>query len=57
MNANDLTTIITELVGEVPEGLEWMSYLFSWLLLFFGLFVLLRIILKFLSLFDYKNKD
>ena len=57
MTATDLTTIITELVGEVPEGLEWMSYLFSWLLLFFGLFALLRIILKFLSLFDIKNKD
>lgn len=57
MTATDLTTIITELVGEVPEGLEWMSYLFSWLLLFFGLFALLRIICKFLSLFDYKNKD
>ena len=57
MSSTDLTTFITELVGEVPEGLEWMSYLFSWLLLFFGLFVVLKIILKFLSLFDFRNKD
>ena len=57
MNANDLSTIITQLVGECPEGLEWMPYLFSWLLLFFGLFAVLRIIMKILSLFDYKNKD
>ena len=57
MSSTDLTTFITQLVGEVPEGLEWMSYLFSWLLLFFGLFVVLKIILKFLSLFDFRNKD
>lgn len=57
MSSTDLQNIITELVGECPVGLEWMSYLFSWLLLFLMLFILCRIILKFLSLFDFKNKD
>ena len=57
MTSQDLYTFVTSLVGEAPEGLEWMSYLFSWFLLFFGLFVVLKIIIKFLSLFDFKNKD
>ena len=57
MSASDLTTIITDLVGECPEGLEWLPYFFSWLLLFFGLFAVLKIVMKILSLFDYKDKD
>lgn len=52
MNASDLQSLINELVGVPPEGLEWMSYLFSWLLLFFGLFSVLFVINKFLKLFD-----
>ena len=52
MNSTDLSNLINELVGPVPEGLEWMSYMFSWFLLFFGLASVLIIILKVLKLFD-----
>jgi len=37
MISNELSELITSLVGEAPEGLEWMSYLGAWLLVFAGL--------------------
>ena len=52
MNAEELTRIISELIGEAPQGLEWLGYFFSWLLVFFGLFAVLFIIVKFIKLFD-----
>lgn len=52
MNSNDLSSLIEQLVGAAPEGLEWMNYLFSWLLLFFGLTCVLIFILKLFKLFD-----
>lgn len=52
MSAEDLTRMIEQLVGTAPEGLEWLGYFFSWLLLFFGLVCVLTIILKIIKLFD-----
>lgn len=52
MNAEELTQLLSELVGEAPAGLEWLGYFFSWLLVFFGLFALLFIISRFFKLFD-----
>lgn len=37
MIENELSELITQLVGEAPEGLEWMSYLGSWILVFIGI--------------------
>lgn len=52
MTSQELSNLITELVGEAPEGLEWLSYYFSYLLVFLGLGILSLIILKFFKLFD-----
>ncbi len=47
-----LADILTELIGPAPDGLEWLAYLGEFLLVFFGLAVVLIIILKFFSFFD-----
>lgn len=52
MSSEDLASLIQELVGEAPEGLEWLSYYFSYLLVFAGLGIVTLIILKIFKIFD-----
>lgn len=52
MNATDLSELLNKLVGEPPSGLEWLSYLFSCLLVFFGLIIVFSIFKSFFSFFN-----
>lgn len=52
MSSEELTRLISELVGEAPEGLEWLSYFFSYCLVFTGLVMICLIIFKILKIFD-----
>ncbi len=54
MSAADFSDLITKLTGQVPEGLEWLSWLFSYLFLSFSLFIVLEIIKIAFSYFNKK---
>lgn len=40
---------IVEVIGEAPPGLEFMQYIFAGALMFFGIFVVYKILSVFLS--------
>lgn len=40
---------IVEVIGEAPPGLEFMQYIFAGALMFFGIYVVYKILSVFLS--------
>ena len=50
----NLTEILESIIGPAPAGLEWLAYLFSFVLVGFGLATVLIILSKFFSFFDRK---
>lgn len=52
MDSQQLPEILESLIGTPPEGLEWLAYLFSFLLVVFGLLIIFGIFKKLFSFWD-----